>query len=81
MVSACQRLATWGIASITFALAYGQFPLYKGNYNTYLLHGFAAAGRGQLAFDWLTGTIDPIQEGGPRAWEERMEELRAQHLR
>jgi len=60
VASAWRRVATWGIATITFALAYGQFPLYKGNYNTYLLHGFAAAGRGQLAFDWLVGTSDPF---------------------
>jgi len=41
-------------------LAYGQFPLYEGNYNTYLLHGFAWAGRGQLEYDWLAKTSDPF---------------------
>jgi hypothetical protein len=50
----------WSITTITFALAYGQFPLYEGNYNTYLLHGFAWAERGQLKYDWQAQTLDPF---------------------
>jgi len=55
-----RRVATWSVATLGFALAYGQFPLSQGNYNTYLLHGFAAGGRGLLEFDWLARTIDPF---------------------
>lgn len=50
----------WSVATITFAIAYGQFPLYEGNYNAYLLHGFASADRGQLADDWQAQTLDPF---------------------
>src|SRR5437868_14239367 len=42
-----------------FAAAYGQAPLYYSNQNQYFLHGLAAAGRGDLAHDWLANTIDP----------------------
>ena len=58
--SVWRSIVTWGVVVFSFALAYGQFPLYKGNYNTYLLHGFALAGRGQLAHDWLARTLDPF---------------------
>src|SRR5690242_2272079 len=42
-----------------FAAAYGQAPLFYSNQNQYLLHGLAAAGRGNLAEDWLAKTADP----------------------
>jgi hypothetical protein len=60
VASPWQRVAMWSIAAITFALAYGTFPLYEGNYNTYLLHGFASAERGQLKYDWQAQTLDPF---------------------
>jgi hypothetical protein len=53
-------IVTWSVVTVSFAFAYGQFPLYKGNYNTYLLHGFAWARRGLLAHDWLARTLDPF---------------------
>src|SRR5205823_3096506 len=42
-----------------FAAAYVQAPLYYSNQNQYFLHGLAAAGRGDLARDWLANTRDP----------------------
>src|SRR5581483_4885805 len=42
-----------------FAAAYTQAPLYYSNQNQYFLHGLAAAGRGDLAHDWLANTRDP----------------------
>jgi hypothetical protein len=42
-----------------FAVAYVQAPLYYSNQNQYFLHGLAAAGRGDLANDWLVNTRDP----------------------
>lgn len=42
-----------------FSLAYGQAPLYYSNQNQYFLHGFALAGQGFLADDWLANTADP----------------------
>lgn len=50
------------IASLTgvlFTLAYSQAPLFTSNQNQYFLHGLAAAGYGNLAQDWLAGTLDP----------------------
>jgi hypothetical protein len=41
-----------------FAAANGQPPLYFSNQNQYFLHGLAAAGRGDLAHDWLANTLD-----------------------
>ena len=51
----------WRIAAglIAFAAAYGQAPLFYSNQNQYLLHGYAAAGAGTLAEDWLARTADP----------------------
>ena len=49
-------LLFWAVA---FAAAYGQAPLYYSNQNQYFQHGLAAAGRGDLAHDWLTTTRDP----------------------
>lgn len=46
----------WGTA---FTLAHGQSPLYTSNQNQYFLHGFAQAGFGYLAQDWLANTLDP----------------------
>src|SRR4051812_6820563 len=42
-----------------FGAAYGPAPLYYSNQNQYFLHGLAAAGRGDLARDWLVTTRDP----------------------
>src|SRR5207245_419932 len=39
--------------------AHVQAPLYFSNQNQYFLHGLAAAGRGDLAHDWLATTRDP----------------------
>src|SRR3954453_23712953 len=41
-----------------FSAASGQAPLYYSNQNQYFLHGLAAAGEGNLADDWLAGTLD-----------------------
>ena len=45
--------------AVVFAAAYGVAPLYYSNQNQYFLHGLAAAGRGDLATDWLANTRDP----------------------
>jgi len=45
---------------LIFDLAYSQRPLYDGMYNSYLLHGLACAGEGDLAADWTAGTTDPF---------------------
>jgi hypothetical protein len=45
--------------AIVFAAAYGLAPLYYSNQNQYFLHGLKAAGRGDLAADWLANTHDP----------------------
>jgi hypothetical protein len=42
-----------------FALAYNQAPLFTSNQNQYFLHGYAQAGVGTLAEDWLANTADP----------------------
>ena len=42
-----------------FAIGYSQSPLYTSNQNQYFLHGFAAAGYGNLSQDWLANTLDP----------------------
>ena len=52
--------AYWIAASALFALAYTQYPLFSRTYNTYMLHGLALAGEGQLAGDWMAGTTDPF---------------------
>src|SRR5580704_7472678 len=46
----------WAVIS---AAAFGLAPLYYSNQNQYFLHGLAAAGRGDLATDWLANTRDP----------------------
>ncbi|MCS6978424.1 MAG: hypothetical protein NZM31_15650 [Gemmatales bacterium] len=47
------------VATLLFATAYGQAPLFYSNQNQYLLHGLAQAGYGHLAQDWLANTADP----------------------
>ncbi len=44
---------------VLFTLAYAQSPLYTSNQNQYFLHGYARAGYGLLAEDWLSNTLDP----------------------
>ena len=45
--------------SVSFAIAYGQSPLFTSNQNQYFLHGLAKSGYGQLNQDWLANTLDP----------------------
>jgi hypothetical protein len=45
--------------SVLFTLAYAQSPLFTSNQNQYFLHGYADAGYGNLAQDWLANTLDP----------------------
>jgi hypothetical protein len=47
------------LGAVLFAVACGQAPLYYSNQNQYFLHGFAIAGQGYLADDWLANTRDP----------------------
>lgn len=56
-----QRLSWWWIfgAAILFAVAHTQSPLFYSNQNQYFLHGFARAGVGDLATDWMSHTKDP----------------------
>ncbi len=44
--------------AILFSLSYTQYPLFSSNQNTYFLPGFACAGIGNLASDWLANTRD-----------------------
>ena len=46
-------------AGVSFAVAYGQAPLYHSNQNQYFVHGMAEAGFGHLREDWLANTADP----------------------
>ena len=52
-------LAWFVLLSALFALAYNQAPLFTSNQNQYFLHGYAQAGYGNLAEDWLANTADP----------------------
>jgi hypothetical protein len=52
--SACIAVVEFFVGAIMFTLAYGQFPLYDGNYATYLAHAFGPRG------DWLVETVDPF---------------------
>jgi hypothetical protein len=54
------RSISIALATAVFALAYTQYPLYDGNYATYLLHGLASGGLGSLRDDWTAGTADPF---------------------
>jgi hypothetical protein len=45
--------------AILFSIIYTQSPLYTSNQNQYFLHGFAQAGVGNLADDWLANSLDP----------------------
>jgi hypothetical protein len=55
------RPARWlpFVASLVFAVAHTQPPLYYSNQNQYFLHGLADAGYGDLSRDWLANTADP----------------------
>ena len=52
-------LAVWGLATLSFGVAYTQSVLYEGNQNTKFLHGLAGY-IGYLKEDWLARTIDPL---------------------
>jgi hypothetical protein len=54
------RIAQFLLWSMAFGIAFTQWPLYSENQNTKFLQGLAAAGYGQLQFDWLANTIDPL---------------------
>lgn len=47
-------------ASLVFAGAYYQWPLFSSNQNTYFLAGLAKAGYGHLSSDWLANQTDHI---------------------
>jgi hypothetical protein len=47
------------LATLVFAFAYAQAPLYYSNQNQYFLHGLAHAHVGHLDEDWLASTDDP----------------------
>lgn len=51
-------LLTFLFWTTLFSVAYTQSPLYTSNQNTYFLHGFACAERGNLNRDWLANTRD-----------------------
>jgi hypothetical protein len=55
----CQAVAFFLLATLLFALAYNQSPLYTSNQHQYFLHGLAGAGVGGLSEDWLAQTVDP----------------------
>jgi hypothetical protein len=57
--SGCGEAKTVAWLSIAFALGYGQILGISANQNQYYLHGFARAGVGDLASDWLAQTRDP----------------------
>ena len=54
-----QAFAIWGLATLSFGIAYTQSVLYEGNQNTKFLHGLAGY-IGYLKDDWLARTIDPL---------------------
>lgn len=54
-----QVAAFFVLATVLFALAYSQSPLYTSNQYQYFLHGMARAGVGLLSEDWLANTSDP----------------------
>ena len=56
-----RRIHVWFPAAATalFAAAHTQPAVFYSNQNQYFLHGLAAAGRGDLAADWLAATKDP----------------------
>lgn len=49
-----------GLLAVLFAAAYGQWPLYSSNQNTYFLRGVAWASGGPLQSDWLARTTDHV---------------------
>lgn len=54
------KILTCAAASILFACAFYQLPLFSVNQHTYFLHGLAQAGYGYLAEDWLGNQTDHI---------------------
>ncbi|HLW68902.1 MAG TPA: DUF6798 domain-containing protein [Gemmataceae bacterium] len=54
-----RRFNVFLFATIIFALAHTQSPLYYSNQHQYFLHGLAKAGLGNLQEDWLANTRDP----------------------
>lgn len=54
-----RQIGSFLLWSAIFGLSYTQAALYYSNQNQYYLHGFAHAGRGHLANDWLANTRDP----------------------
>jgi hypothetical protein len=55
-----QRWTYIGVATLIFAIAFTQDPLYTSNQTTKFLQGLAQAGLGNLQEDWLANTIDPL---------------------
>jgi len=53
-------LALLLLLAVFFAGAYGQWPLFSSNQNTYFLHGLAFVEEGPLRQDWLANTTDHI---------------------
>jgi hypothetical protein len=47
------------LLAIVFSISLTQAPLYFSNQNQYFVHGIAAAGGGNLQYDWLAQTLDP----------------------
>ncbi len=54
------ELRVIAVLGIIFAISYTQSPLYTSNQNSYLLHGLANAGLGDLSQDWMVMTKDPF---------------------
>lgn len=76
-----RRFLIIAAATVLFAAAYGQAPLFYSNQNQYLLHGLAQAGYGHLADDWLANTADPTPIFSALVeWTCRLLPLEALHL-
>ncbi|MFZ5603464.1 MAG: DUF6798 domain-containing protein [Pseudomonadota bacterium] len=54
------KILTCLVASLLFACAFYQLPLFSVNQHTYFLHGLAQAGYGHLAGDWLSHQTDHV---------------------
>jgi hypothetical protein len=54
------RIALLVLASLLFAGAYCQSPLFSSNQNTYFLSGLAGSGFGHLSSDWLAQQTDGV---------------------
>lgn len=55
-----QRWIYIAVATLVFAIAFTQDPVYVSNQTTKFLQGLAQAGLGNLQEDWLANTIDPL---------------------